>query len=269
MAKRIQKRKQIRLTENSIAGVLNKEDKEFYQEVKRKTAEKFGENSLAYRTITNEIDTENVKGFQFFWNTNLGLYLPKNKNIVSLEDVEAINDLDEKFFTGFSSGIPEIILKTEKTSYDKNRYILGNLVKQINEHKYEFGSENPLRISGLELVKDENSKNEYGLLLKIGNDTKVTNDKRFVYSNDGKSIQFGEKQKRILTGKEGLSGIYLSEKGNLYSWSEVLDSTITNGWVILKEVRGVAPENYSEKIKVSQKDSREKSNLIFRVEGYS
>ena len=108
------------------ARVLDKEDKELYHEVFRKTAEKYGKYSLAYKTITSEIDAKNVIGSQFCWNTNLGLYLPKNQRVISLEDMELIKDLDEDFFEGFYSDTPEIILRTENSFYDENKYIMEN-----------------------------------------------------------------------------------------------------------------------------------------------
>ena len=40
--------------------------KEVYQEADAKTAEKFGSNSLAYKTITNGIDREDIICSQFF-----------------------------------------------------------------------------------------------------------------------------------------------------------------------------------------------------------
>src|SRR3989344_2717060 len=130
--------------------------KEVYQEADAKTAEKFGSNSLAYKTIANGIDREDIIGSQFFWNTNLGFYLPKGRKVCLLNDWEEINDLDESFFRGFYTDSPQIILRTDTLSYDRNKYILENLVKQVKKQGFEFSSENPLIISNLELVKDDN-----------------------------------------------------------------------------------------------------------------
>jgi len=233
MAKRIQ------INPKQEAIVLDNSEKwikELYQEADRKTAEKFGKNSLAYKTITNGIARENVTGSQFFWNTNLGLYLPKTQKVILLEDMEQINDLDESFFKGFCADPSQNVLRTEIPSYDKNKYILRHLIKQIKGEKYGFSSENPLIISNLELIKDRwNFGNEYGLLLKIGNDTKIQNDKRFAYLNNAKPIDFGEKTKTIYTKQNGLSGVYLYRGVDLYSWDDDLGISCDDGRVVVFE----------------------------------
>ena len=231
----------------STARILDETNKGFYEEVARKTKEKFGD-SQAYRTIMNGIYTENVTGSQFFWNTNLNQYLPKGQKVISLEDMEDINNNNETFFRGFYTDTPEIILRTETLSYEKNKNILKDLVKQIKSEtnkgaKYEFSSENPLRISGLGLVKDKNSKNKYGLLLKIGNDTKIINDTRFAYSNNEKQIQFGKNTKTIYTKEKDLSGVYLDGFDDLDSGSDYLAVSDGDGRVVIKDTEGVVPEN--------------------------
>ena len=210
--------KQIQINSDTFARVLNRKDRGFYQEVEAKTAEKFGINSLAYKTITNGINTQNVTGSQFFWNTNLGLYLPKNQRVVSLEDMEAINDLNEHFFDEFVSDPAEILLKTENAPPSMNeRYILKDLIRQINEQKFEFSLENPLRISGVELVKDENLENKCGLLMKIGSNTKIINDKRFANSGDF-LIQFGKRQKKYYRDDFfGFTRIFSGVGGHLFA----------------------------------------------------
>jgi len=225
------------------ARILGKEQRELYNEVDRKTAENFGKDSLAYKTILNGINTKDVTGSQFFWNTNLGIYLPAKQKVVSLEDMEEINDLDESFFKVFYSDAPEIILRTETPSWKNNEHILKNLVKQVKKEKYEFSSENPLRISGLNLVKDKNSKNFYGLFLKIGNDTKITNDERFAYSNNGKEIPFGKKTKEIYTEENGLSRCYLYGDSVLGSFDGYLANSSSFGRVVLVDAEGVALKN--------------------------
>lgn len=271
--------KQIQLIPKNIvfpvARILDKEDRELYQEVERKTKEKFG-NSQAYKTILNGIHTENVTGSQFFWNTNLNQYLPKGQNVISLEDMETINNQDESFFKGFYTDTPEIILRTATLSWENNKYILKDLIKQINSEtnkgaKYEFSSENPLRISGLELIKDRNSRNKYGLLLKIGDNTKVTNDSRFAYSNHGKQIPFGEKTKTIYTKENDLSRVFLYRDDDLYSRSDFLADSDDNGRVVVKDAEGVAPENLLNKLNDKYKSLRneieeKKKNLISEIQ---
>ncbi len=48
--------------ENNRKGFVN----EFYLDVKRETIKKYGKDSLAFKTITKEIDIEYVSGNQFF-----------------------------------------------------------------------------------------------------------------------------------------------------------------------------------------------------------
>lgn len=223
--------------EKTIARVLSKEDKEFYKEVFAKTAEKYGKNTLAFKTITNGISVDNVTGSQFFWNANLGFYLPKNKRVISLEDAEAINNQDKSFFKRFYTNTPEIILRTEIQTRKKEKYILKDLTSQVKGEGFEFSSENPLRISGLELVKDKNPRNQSGLLLKIGNDTKIINDKRFAHSNDKKQIQFGEKTKLIYTKENGLSKVGLDIEPYLHSYDGYLACSNDYGQVVIVDVK--------------------------------
>lgn len=215
------------------AIVLDKGYKELYEEADRKTAEKFGEDSLAYKTITNGIDIKNVTGSQFFWNANLNLYLPNNMKVTELSDWEDINDINKDFLKGFYKDSAQIVLRTKNPSWDKNKYILNDLVKQFRV--FDFSPENPLLITDLELVKDDNPKNEYGLLLKIGSDTKRKNDKRFAYSNNGKRIPFGKGNKKSYAKENGLSGVYLCKKGNLYSKCDALANSNNVGRVVVKD----------------------------------
>lgn len=243
------------------ARILGKEQRELYNEVDRKTAENFGKDSLAYKTILNGINTKDVTGSQFFWNTNLGIYLPAKQKVVSLEDMEEINDLDESFFKVFYSDAPEIILRTETPSWKNNEHILKNLVKQVKKEKYEFSSENPLRISGLNLVKDKNSKNFYGLFLKIGNDTKITNDERFAYSNNGKEIPFGKKTKGFYTKENGLSRCGLDRDWDLDLYYGDLADSSSDGRVVLVDAEGVALKN----LEVEKVINERISDLVLQI----
>ena len=235
MAKRIQIiLKEIIYPEAIVLDNSEKWIQELYKEADRKIAEKFGEVSLAYKTTKKGIDIRNVTGSQFFWNTNLGLYLPKNQKAISLKDMEEINDQDENFFKGFYTDAPQIVLRTNKPSWEQNEYILENLVKQVKKQGFDFSPENPLIISDLELVKDNNPKNQYGLLLKIGKDTSLENDSRFAYSNNIKQIPFGEKQKNVYTKENGLSRVCLGGDGDLGSGSDVLPISDVFGRVVLR-----------------------------------
>jgi len=215
------------------ADILDVEEgKELYSEANAKAIEIFGENSRAYKMLKNRIDLENIRGSQFFWNLWLNKFFPKGKRVISLEDAEAINDRDEDFFKDFYTDTPEIILLTEILSYKDNKHILEYIVNQTKNAKFDFNSENPLKISGLELIKDENSENYYGLLLKFGENTKLVHDKRFAYSNNGKKISFGKKQKQIFTKKNNLSRVYLYRFVILYAGNDYLANSGDSGRVV-------------------------------------
>ena len=84
-------------------------------------------------------------------------------------------------------------------------------------------------------VKDENSKNEYGLLLKITKDTKIINDERFAYSNN--KIQLGNQTKDLYTKIDGLSGVCLNMIDNLDSRDGDLANSDDSGWVVVKDTK--------------------------------
>jgi len=102
------------------ARVLGKEDREFYEEVFSKTAEKYGKDSPAYKNITNGIDSKNVTGSNFLFNTEAGLYL-KSGRILNLEDIDNILATDKNFFDGFYTDTNELVLRSDKNSYEKNK----------------------------------------------------------------------------------------------------------------------------------------------------
>jgi len=211
------KNKDVNNAAYSDISILGKDEKELYKEIDNKTAEKYGRHSLAYQTITNRINIKLVTGAQFFWLLNVNDYLPQYQRLISLKDMELITDSNQSFFTGFYSYVPEVILRSEAPVNPKEKYILEDFIRQMKNEKFNFSPEQPLRISGLELVKDENPDNAFGLLIKITNDTKFTTDKRFAHSNSGKAITFGKKTKKIWTGKKGLSAICQGGGSYLYT----------------------------------------------------
>ncbi len=197
--------------------VLEKEKRELYLESMAKAAEKFGKDSTAFQTITHWINPKKALGSQYFWLTYLNTCLPQHQSVISFELMELANNADENFFNGFYTYVPEIILRTELPSTQKERFILEELVAQAKQEGYEFSSEAPLRISGLNLVKDSNPANPYGLLLKFGDDTSICVDERFGYSNSGKKIEFGGMLKNVWTCCDGLSTICLGGGASLYT----------------------------------------------------
>jgi len=199
------------------AIVLGKEERELYVETVAIAAKKFGNDSTAFRTITHWIKPKMGLGFQYFWAVHLNECLPQNQKVLALEQMEKIISADGKFFGGFYTYVPEIILRTDRPVTKKERFILAELVAQVKQEGYGFSPEMPLRISGLRLVKDENLANPYGLLLKFGNDTKILTDERFAYSTVNKKIKFGSTLKNVWTCVDGLATICLGGGTSLYT----------------------------------------------------
>jgi len=250
------------------ATILDKEHQELYKEVFVKTAEKFGEDSPACKKITNGISATNVTGSQFFWNTNLQQYLPSGQRIINLSDIETINSIDETFLKGIYSDTRQVVLRSNKPSWNQNKYILENLVKQVDkDHSYSFSAENPLVISNLELIQDNNPQNKYGLLLKIGEGTTIQNDERFAHSNNQSRIQFGQKTKTVWTKENGLSRLYVYDD-DLYSRYDNLANSGDNGRVVVVDTEGVNSiklEKY--KTKIQERTKKQIAKIQKRVKG--
>lgn len=243
------------------ARVLGKESKELYKESFAKTAEKFGKDSLAYKNITNEIDPENITGSQFLFNTELGLYLPKSSEILNLQYMDDILAQDKDFFDGFYTDTNQLVLRTNKASYHKNQNIINHLEKQLKNSGYEFFKENPLVITNPELILDKkNLEQGYGLLVKIGENTKLENDKRFASGN--KKINLGNLEKTLWTKENGLSGVCLG-------WNRGLDSSVGNlpdsdggGRVVVVSDGGIAPKILDEYKSNLEKERQKQIDII-------
>lgn len=180
-------------------------DAKLYQAIEQGSAEKFGKDSRAYQTVMNGVNTANGTGSQFFFNTEAGLYLPEGKRVMTLADMGRISDADkdQTFFDGsFYTDTPELVLRSATPSWKHNAKILEQLVKQAEHRGLSFSPENPLVLSGLELARDENSDNPYGILLNITDATKTRNDNRFAYGNN--RITTGSKERTLWTKKDGL-----------------------------------------------------------------
>ena len=242
----------------------SKENQELYQEVITKTAERFGKDSPAFETITNGIDVENITGSQFFWNNNLNLYLPVEKRVMTLKDAENIESANPGFTNGIYSDTTDLCLRTRNPSWEKNKQILGYLVRQLKREKIngapiEFDSENPIILSNLELIKDLNENNFYGIKLKIGNDTKIVYDKKFASGND--TIKLGNIEKKLWIKKDGLSWVYLNGDSDVDSSDVYLQSSDSIGRVVVVDAAGVAPEilkSYYDKLKENKKQFENK-----------
>ena len=225
------------------AVIANPEEhRELYEEASAKVIEQFGERHRASRMILNGIDVQNVTGSNFFWNNQLGKYLPKGQRVMTLQDLEGIFSSNKEFFRGFYTDVPEICLRNDEPSWKPNKYLLKNLAEQVREEGSEFFPENPALISDLELVKDGNTRNHYGILLKLGEDSKVVSDSRFASGNN--RILLGNTSTNLYTKPNGLSRLCLYRNLGMDSYWYSLANDDPDGRVVL--VGGEATQN-SEK----------------------
>jgi len=238
-------------------------DSKLYQEVAKGVAEKFGKDSRAYQTLMNGINTENGTGSQFFFNTEAELYLPEDQRVARLADLGKIYDADTSFFKGIYTDTPELVLRTDTPSWKNNTQILENLVGQARERGLEFSSDNPLVLSGLELTRDDNRDNPYGILVKMGDSTVAVNDPRFDYGKD--KIQFGNKTKTLWTKDKGVSGVFFGGSGSVVSSGGDLQDSSDNGRVVVFDAEGVASEN-SEFEAINQKYYSDLSTLKDKID---
>ncbi len=230
--------KSVRVEPQVIQGFeAHQADAALYRAVAKGTAERFGIDTQAYKTIMNGINPNNGTGSQFFFHTEAGLYLPKGQRVIRVDDLGRINDADPSFFNGIYTDTPELVLRTATPSWKTNAKILENLVVQARERDLEFSSDNPLVLSGLELVRDDNEGNPYGILVQIGDQTTTTNDSRFAYGTD--TIKLGNQSKTLWTKEEGLSGVCLDRNG-VYSDNDTLQDSSDYGRVVVFDAEGVA-----------------------------
>jgi len=253
------------------ARVLGEEDREFYEEVFSKTAEKYGRNSLAYKNIINGINPEEVTGSNFLFNTEAGLYLKEGSKVLTLEDIDNILATDKNFFNGFYTDTNQLVLRNNKDSYEKNQLIINYLIKELKSSGYEFSPENPLVITNPELVPDKKSPNEgYGLIAKLGKDTKLRNDKRLASGKN--KINLGNLEKGLYTKDNGLSRVYLSRGGGLNVGGDVLELSSGNGRVVaVSDAEGVAPkilEEYATDQKALKELKKEQKILSEEMKKY-
>ncbi len=213
-------------------------ESDLYRQVEKGTEEKFGKDSRAYKTIMNGIDAENATGSQFFFNTQMNLYLPKGQRVALYDDLGRISDAKADFFKGFYTDTPELVLRTDTTSRKQNKQILENLVEQVRQKDLKFSPQFPLLISGLELVRDDDLANPYGLTLAFTDRTKAVNDERFAHGKN--EISFGLSKKPLWTREDGLSGVYFGGSRDVDSDYDDLSSSNDIGRVVVFDAEGVA-----------------------------
>jgi len=94
----------------------------------------------------------------------------------------------------------------------------------------------PLVITNPELIVDENSKNKYGLLLRVTDQTEISNDPRLAYKNNNKKVPFGQSEKTVWAKEEGLSRVYVG-RGGVVSNGGVLAVSDDVGRVVIRDAK--------------------------------
>ncbi|MFA5953648.1 MAG: hypothetical protein WC812_03580 [Candidatus Pacearchaeota archaeon] len=203
-------------------SVLGFNPKEVYNQAKEKIEKDFKENSKAIKSLTNGIDFKELTGSQFFWNNYLNNFFKEqgiNGRVMDLNDLGKIYSYDENFFDNHYSDTINLCLRSEELSWNNNKHILEDLVKQVKSRGKSFSPKNPLIMQNIDLVSDNNSNNFYGLLLKLREDSILENDERFAFGK--KKIQFknelGNVEKNLWTKKKDLSRVYANLREDVYS----------------------------------------------------
>jgi len=196
----------------------------------------FGVGSRQYNSIINGgVNCRKGTGSSPLLNCVFGETLPIGRRVMTLEDAEEVDWRDPSFFdeSSFYFDLQDICVASSTPSYRPNTQILEALTSKFPHQVF------PFLVSGLELVEDSNSQNPYGLLLVPGKNTAVKTDKRFHYSNNGKKVPFGRKEKTVFTKKNGVSQV-CADRGGVDSGDGDLRSSDGRGRVVIVDAGGVA-----------------------------
>jgi hypothetical protein len=181
-------------------------DQDFYKNVEEVISQKYGDESKAYNSIMGDVGTKFRNGWRYsgsslFFAIEANKILPKNQRIASFDDFSDFKDLPLFDYASTLSTyiFPEIILRGSRVyamgdandedandgylSYGPRRSCVNDLVNQVKSRGSSFSPSNPVRISDLEIIVDDNSYNELGFSLKLGEKSKIVNDKRIAYSS--------------------------------------------------------------------------------------
>lgn len=228
---------------NYRCSYLGKED---YQKIERGVINRFGKESNAYKTIFRNVDPELGLGNNFFFSCVIAPHLPEGyERYARFDELSSLAKQSPEFFDVRQIDTPELVLRgpeywSEETvstfkklgyNIEKSCPILDNLVSQVRKRGLYFSPENPLVLSELELVVDENKDNSLGINLEIGTKTIVKNDSRF--SSKNKTIMFGNQEVELWTQKLGLSRIYISEVGVCSNDNELYDPTYNGKGIVV------------------------------------
>ncbi|MFA5953152.1 MAG: hypothetical protein WC812_01025 [Candidatus Pacearchaeota archaeon] len=210
---------------------------EVYDSAREKLIKDFKGNNKAIESLTHGINFRTLTGSQFFWNNYLNNFLKEqgiNGRIMNINDLGKIYALDENFFSKHYSDTINLCLRSKKLGWEDNKNILEYLVKQVKQREKSFLPKNPLIISNLEIVNDNNPDNFYGLLLKLREDSILENDERFAFGKN--KIKFenelGNAEKNLWTKEKDLSGVFADNSQSVNSDNDNLYSSNNSGWVV-------------------------------------
>ena len=227
---------------NFEARILDKEDSKFYHEVLTKAKKDF---SKGYEFISNNINPDDATGSNFFFVCLADELLGKDKKIANLD-----NWADMLTGGNFTKGVyfdsNQLILRSDKATWDKNQYLINDLSKKL-KGQIEYSPENPIIITGAKLKSSTAKDNPYGINLDL-KDAEVKNDSRFATGNT--KINLGI-EKRLWTKTNGLSRLYLVEDG-LGSVNDGLAGSNSGGRVAVLNAEGVLPESYIKNLQVEK-----------------
>ncbi|MFH1451587.1 MAG: hypothetical protein ABIF88_00230 [archaeon] len=189
------------------------------------------------------INLENRTGSTPFFNMALEANLPEGRRVMTYEDMLKIYSENKKSFNGIYSDTTSLCLRTNSPTHTPNTQIVRNLVSLVGGRNYS--PENPLLISGLEMKKDDNSQNPYGIGFVITPRTTFVNDKRLAKANHGKTINFNGVDLTVWTNSDGVSSVY-ADDGGLYSNLGLLALSDDYGRVAVCDAVGVALQNFGD-----------------------
>ena len=172
---------------------------------------KFGQDSKTYQTIMSGINLKNATGSSLPFNIVVDQILSQGQRVPRKNDLIKMMANDPNCFSGIYSDTTEVVLYSATPSLDQNKQILGDLVDLVDligSERYE--AENPLIISGLGITPADN---RYGFKFTETDSTKMKNDPRFAYSNNGKEVDFDGTKIKVYTKENGLSRLYAGGGG--------------------------------------------------------
>jgi hypothetical protein len=230
---------------------LDNTDAKIFDWIQEKGREEFGKNSLQYETLMGGIDFKKGNHVNLFFSLYLNQNLSGKMKVPSIEDLARISTIHENVFDSIYCYSRDVLLTCEKQDFKKNNSLLENLAKQVREKKYDFSAKNPLVISGLTVEADKSSDNEYGLLLKVSDETTFRNDLRYSSQTPPK---FDIIDYSIPSEGEGLGITTLGVNGNrnIYANQEDFLSVDENDriGIVYSADNGKQLKEYLEKIEI-------------------